>query len=126
MAMTNAGALLLAKALLSENIQSFSNANARLGVGDSSTAFSVSHTDLLGASKLRKPVDEGYPIRNEREITFRARFEQGEANFTWNEWGIFNASSGGDMLLREVENLGTKNSSQVWQFTVVVTITPGV
>lgn len=102
----------------------FNNANAYIGVGDSSTAFSAAHTDLQAASnKLRKAMDATYPSGGSNVITFRSTFATGDANFAWNEWGIFNGSSGGTMLVRKVESLGTKTSAQTWQFTVVVTFT---
>ena len=57
-----------------------------------------------------------------RALTFRSLFGTGDANFAWNEWGVFNASSSGTMLNRKVESLGTKTSAQSWQLTVTLTI----
>jgi hypothetical protein len=100
----------------------FNNANAYLGVGDSSTAFAAGQTDLQAATnKLRKAMDATYPQVAGNVQTFRATFGTSEANFAWNEWGIFNASSGGTMMNRKVESLGTKTSAQSWQITVTLT-----
>jgi hypothetical protein len=55
-------------------------------------------------------------------LTFRASFGTSEANFAWNEWGIFNAATGGTMMTRKVESLGTKTSSQSWQITTTITV----
>lgn len=99
----------------------FNSANAHLGVGDGTTAFSASQVDLTGTNKVRKPMNSGYPQVSAPTITFAAAFSGSEANFTWNEWGIFNASSGGVMMLRTVENLGTKSSGAVWELVVSIT-----
>lgn len=100
----------------------FNNANAYIGVGDSTTAFSAAHTDLQAASnKLRKAMDATYPTLATNVQTFRSTFSTSEANFAWQEWGVFNASSGGTMMNRKVESLGTKTSAQSWQITVTIT-----
>jgi hypothetical protein len=100
----------------------FNAANAHLGVGDSSAAFDVSQTDLQAASnKLRKAMDATYPSRSGNVVTYRATFGTSEANFAWNEVGVFNAVSGGQMLSRLVSALGTKTSSASWQLTLTQT-----
>jgi hypothetical protein len=102
----------------------FNNANSYIGVGDSTTAFAVSQTDLVAATnKLRKAMDSTYPQGASNVITWRSTFATGDANYAWQEWGVFNASSSGTMLNRKVESLGTKTSAQTWQFTVTLTFT---
>lgn len=124
MPLTNAGRDLIAADILGETIVPFNNLNARLGVGDSATAFTQADTDLIAAvNKLRKGMDATYPTRATNVITLRSTFSTVEANFTWNEWGTFNAATGGTMLQRKVEALGTKTSAQSWQFTVTLTVT---
>lgn len=103
----------------------FSSVNARLGVGNGTTAFAVSQTDLQGSSKFRKGMDAGYPIIASPKLTFKSTFAQSEANFPWNEWGIFNAASGGVMLNRVVEANGTKQSNQTWVLEVEITFQIG-
>ena len=123
MALTNAARDLVAQALIGEAFTSFANANARIGVGDSSVAFGASQTDLQASTnKLRKAMEAAYPTRAGNALTFRSIFWTSEANFAWNEWGVFNAASGGTMLNRVVAVLGTKTSAQSWQFTVTVTV----
>jgi hypothetical protein len=122
MPLTTAGRTALAQAIINDSPVLFTNANARLGVGDSSTAFAVGQTDLVAASnKFRKAMETGYPLRSGATLTFRSIFLQAEANFTWNEWGVFNAASAGTMLSRKVENLGTKDNTQSWVLTVDIT-----
>jgi hypothetical protein len=121
MPFTNAYATFAAQATIGESVTLFNNANAYLGVGDGTTAFSASQTDLQGTNKVRKPMNSGYPSRSGNTVTFQATFGASEANFVWNEWGVFNAATGGVMLNRKVESLGTKASGTVWQFTVQLT-----
>lgn len=123
MALTNAARDLIAQALIGEAFTSFANANARIGVGDSSAAFAAAQTDLQASTnKLRKAMEAAYPSRVGNALTFRSVFGTSEANFAWNEWGVFNAASSGTMLNRIVASLGTKTSAQSWQFTVTVTV----
>lgn len=126
MPLTNAGRDDIAKALVADSFTAFSNANARIGVGDSNTAFAVGQTDLQAASnKFRKAMEATYPSRAGNVLTFRSLFATGDANFAWEEWGVFNAGSGGTMLSRKVEALGTKTSAQSWQMTVDLTVNIG-
>lgn len=67
-------------------------------------------------------MDATYPQIAGNVLTFRATFATGDANFAWNEWGVFNAASAGVMLNRKVEALGTKTASQSIQLTVTVTV----
>lgn len=101
----------------------YTNANANIGVGDSSTAAAVSQTDLQAASnKLRKAMDATFPTVANGVYTFRSTFGTSDANFAWAEWAVFNASATGRMLNRAVSALGTKTSAQSWQLTVTITI----
>lgn len=122
MALTNAGRDHMVQATIGAGVTAFNNANSYIGVGDSTTAFSASHTDLQAASnKFRKAMDATYPSGGANVITFRSTFATGDANFAWQEWAVFNASTSGTMLNRKVESLGTKTSAQTWQFTVTLT-----
>jgi len=124
MGMTLVGKELIAKALMGDTFTNYNNTNACLGVGDSNVAFADTQTDLQAATnKLRKGMDATYPTRAVREITWKATFESADANWAWLENGVFNAASAGEMLARDVENLGTKASGAVWVFTKKGTIT---
>lgn len=126
MGMTEAFRDHLAKAALGEAVTDYDSANARLGVGDSNTAFSAGQTDLQAATnKLRRPMEATYPQRSGNIMTFRSLFGTGEANFAWQEWAVFNAAAAGTMMCRKVESLGTKTSAQSWQFTATITINAG-
>lgn len=127
MALVTAGRDALVKALINASGFTFyNNANAHLGVGNGTTAFSAAHTDLQGASKTRKAMDATYPTdppSPANRWTFRSTFATGDANYAWEEWAVFNASTSGTMLSRKVENLGTKTSAATWQLTVTIDLT---
>lgn len=124
MGLTNAFRDHVAADVIGEAITEFNNANAHLGVGDSTTAFAASQTDLQAATnKLRKAMEATYPQRATNVLTFRSLFGTGEANFAWEEWGVFNASAAGVMMSRKVETLGTKTSAQSWELTATITLT---
>jgi hypothetical protein len=120
------GANLLWTALIGGAITAFSNANARLGVGDSNTAAAVSQTDLQAATnKTRVAMDGGYPSVSTNQTQWRSTFGSGVAEWAggWQEWAIFNAASGAtSMLNRVVANLGVKGASTTWQLLVTTTL----
>lgn len=124
MPITDAGRNHLIQSGIGAAVTAFNNANAYLGVGDSTTAFSAAHTDLQASTnKLRKAMDATYPSGAANVIAFRSTFATSDANFAWQEWAVFNASSAGTMLSRKVESLGTKTSAQTWQLTGTLTVT---
>ncbi|MPZ36681.1 MAG: hypothetical protein GEU95_01240 [Rhizobiales bacterium] len=126
MPLTNAGRDYLAQAAINDSPTFFDNANARIAVGDSNAAFAVGQIDLQAvANKIRKGMEASYPQRAANVLTFRSVYADSEANFVWNEWGVFNDAAAGVMLNRKVENLGTKTSAAVWQLTVTLTVTIG-
>lgn len=110
------------------NVTAFDDTYAHIGVGTSSTAAAANQTDLQGASKHREVVDSSYPSHTDgttsgsASIVFKATFETGDANFAWEEWGIFNDVSSGRMLNRKVQSFGTKTSSDEWALTVTITL----
>jgi hypothetical protein len=124
MALTTAGRDFMVASTHAAAATPFNNTNTYIGVGDSTTAFSAAHTDLQAATnKFRKVMDATYPQVVANVVTYRATFGTSEANYAWQEWGVFNASSAGTMLSRKVESLGTKTSAQTWVFTVTLTTT---
>lgn len=103
----------------------FNNANARIGVGDSTTAAAAAQTDLQAATnKTYKAMDGGYPTYgSSQQIVFRSTFASGDANYAWQEFVVDNGSGAAKTLNRLVSNQGTKASGQSWQITVTITIT---
>ena len=124
MAFTTAGFAAIAGLLISDGTTPFNVTNAYLGVGDDSTAFDPSQTDLnptVSGNKLRQLVSTA-PTRTGAAIVFTCNFTTGQANWQWNENGIFNAASSGTMLTRKVETLVTKTSAATATFTKTLTI----
>ena len=124
------GASALWQRLIGTGVTAFDNSNAYIGVGDSSTAAAATQTDLQAVTnKQREAMDATYPQHTDgtssssnAQITFKSTFETGDANFTWSEWGIFNASTSGRMLNRKVFSGGTKTSSDTWSLTITITL----
>lgn len=112
----------------------FDNANAALGVGDSSAAPAATQTDLQGAAsptnKIRKPMLATYPLHTDGVvagsalISFKTTFATTEANFQWNEWAIFNSATAGAgrMLNRRVVTMVTKTSAVALDLQVDLTL----
>ena len=126
MALVNAGRDFIAQAIVNDASPTFYNAtNARLGVGDSATAYAAAQVDLQAASNKFRKLVTGAPGRAANVLTFVATFATGEANFAWNEIGVFNtATAAQGMLCRVVQSLGTKASGD-WTLTHTVSITVG-
>lgn len=101
----------------------FSNANARIGVGDSAAAESAGQTDLQASTnKLFKAMSASYPQVSGASITFRAAFTGAEANYAWNEFAVDNGSGPAKRLNRKVSAQGTKTSGQTWTVDLTITL----
>ena len=128
MPMTNNGAIFAAAQMIGgDGVPTLANGVAYLGVGDSTTAFSASHVDLQGTNKLRKLCTAVSRGAGTAVLTFVTTFGTTEANWAWEEFGIFNSSNatgttGTGMFSRKVQSLGTKTSASSWQFTVTGTV----
>lgn len=123
MPLLNSGRDFIATAIMNDGPPTFfTNANAHLAVGNGADAFDETDTDLQGASKARKAMESTYPQRTNNTLVFRSLFGTSDANFAWEEWGVANASSGGTLLNRKIEPLGTKQNTQSWQLTATLTV----
>jgi hypothetical protein len=130
MSLTNAGTTLLAAAAVGATYTPYNNANANIGVGDSTAAFAKTQTGLQASSNTYfQPMDTGFPTASGTTLVFQATFGLTVANFAWQEIGLFNAPSSpgtagsGTMLNRFLQSVGTKLSSQSWQLVVTITVT---
>jgi len=101
----------------------FDNANAFIGVGDSSAAAVATQTGLQAATnKLYKALDASYPTITGQVTRWRATFGSAEANFAWNELTVANGNSDAAVNLnRKVSAQGTKVSGQTWQLDLDIT-----
>lgn len=102
----------------------FNNANAYLGVGDSTDAEDPADTNLQAATnKVRVGMNVSFPTYGTgQEIEFQSDFDGDTANFDWNEFGTFNHASAGTMLNRKVSDQGTKTAGQTWRLTMTITV----
>lgn len=118
----NEGITRLLNLLTGTTTNPYNNANARLGVGNSTTAAAATQTALQGASQLFKAMDATYPQVSGQTVTFRATFGGTDANFAWEEFSIDNGSTPNENLNRRVQSLGTKSSGSTWVLTATITI----
>lgn len=101
----------------------YNNANAQLGVGDSSTAEAATQTDLQALSnKTWKAMEASYPSRVNQTITFRSVFGSADANYAWNEFSVRNGATADKNLNRKVSAQGTKASGQTWTLDLSITL----
>lgn len=104
----------------------YNNTNAQLGVGDSTTAASVSQTDLQAATnKTYKAMSASFPAAGgagTRRMDFKAQFASGDANYDWREFVLRNGATDLTDMSRVVSTQGTKASGQTWDLTETVTI----
>jgi hypothetical protein len=109
----------------------FNASNARIGVGDGTTAPSRDQTGLQGTNKYWKLVDSAPSIEQDTgvspptyRIVFTATFGGDEANFSWQEMTVVNAANDdGQNLNRLVQNFGTKTSGTTWVATCRIRLT---
>ena len=97
------------------------NTNARIGVGNDGTAPAATQTGLLGASKLYKAMNAGYPQKSGQQSIFQSDFITGEAEWAWLEEAIDNGSVALIDLCRQNTSLDTKPAGQTWRLTGTIT-----
>lgn len=102
----------------------YNNANAQLGVGDSTTAAAATQTDLQAATnKLYKGMEAGFPTSGStQKATWKSSFGSSEANFAWQEFSLRNGATADKNLNRKVQAEGTKTSGQTWTLTLDITL----
>lgn len=121
MPLTDAGAAAAARLVAGDGtIAAFNASNAYVGIGDSTTAFASSQTDLQGTNKTRKLVDSVTINGGGASVDYTATFGLSQANYSWSEIAVFNASTSGTMLSRKVISLPAKTSLEQWTITATV------
>lgn len=120
----NEGIQLALDLLIGAGGTAYNNANAYLGVGDSSTAEAAAQTGLQASSnKTYKAMQATYPSRATQTVTWRAVFGSADANYAWNEFTIVNGSGdNGTNLNRKVSAQGTKAVGQTWTLDMTLTL----
>ncbi|MHB1418491.1 MAG: hypothetical protein ACYCX4_02725 [Bacillota bacterium] len=120
----NDGITLLLNLLIGAAGTAYNNANARIGVGDSTTAAAATQTGLQAAvNKAWKAMDATYPQVAGQTVTFRSTFGVAEANYAWKEFTVVNAADDtGTNLNRKVEDHGVKASGDSWVISLTISI----
>lgn len=99
---------------------------AHIGVGSGTDAVAVGQTRLnIGGtgSALLKACDATFPSRSGLVLTYRATFGTAEANFTWNEAGIFNGTVNGTSIMFNRVIIGPFGKSSSVSIVYTTTIT---
>lgn len=101
----------------------FTNAEAQIGIGDSSTAAAAGQTDLQAATnKTYKAMDASFPTSGtSQQAAFKSTFTTTDANYAWNEF-VVRRSTGTLCLDRGVFSGGTKTSAGTWVPTVTLSM----
>lgn len=103
----------------------FNEANAVLGVGDSTAAAAAGQTGLqANTNKAYSLVEAGYPTYGtNQQATWRTTFGTTEANFSWQEFVVANGSSSSAITLnRKVSDQGIKVSGSSWRLSLTITL----
>lgn len=111
------------KLITGQSSNTFSNAQAQIGIGDSSTAASAGQTDLQAATnKTYVAMDASFPsVPSAGAVQFKSTFGTSSANYAWAEFVVKHGTSG-ICLDRGVSAMGTKASGTTWVSTLTLTI----
>ena len=102
----------------------YDNTNARIGVGDSSTAEDETQTGLQAVTnKNFQGMKTGYPKTPgadamAQKAVFRSVFADGQAEFAWEEFTIDNGNTRNKNMVRIVASKGTKSSGEEWEVEI--------
>lgn len=91
-----------------------------MAVGTNNTTPSASQTDVQAIAGVREALDSTTVVGN--TITYVASFEAGKGTGALVEAGIFNNSTGGDMLCRTVFPVVNKGADDVMAITWTITL----
>lgn len=118
----NEGITRLQNLLIGGGGTAYGNANAWLGVGNSSGSVTAVQTGLSGAAVAYSAMEGGYPSISNQTTTWRSVFDGGEANFSWQEFTVANGSGNAEENLnRRVSDQGIKASGTTWTLDLAIT-----
>jgi len=95
---------------------------SHMALGSSTTAAAAGQTDLASVLGSREALDSTTLTGSNKAVAYVSSFEAGDATGAVTEAGIFNASSGGDMLCRTVFSVVNKGADDVMSITWTVTL----
>jgi hypothetical protein len=140
--LTTAGLQRITNLIIGSGAAAFTSTQSVVGVGDTSTAATVSDTDLgaaTGSTHRWLQATDSAPTAVNGVLTAVSTFASANGNFAWNEWcwvvstGTITAagvlidsthpgSTGNQILNHKIASLGTKASGASWVFTTTVTL----
>jgi len=94
---------------------------SHMALGSGTTAPAAGQTDLVSILGSREALDSSTVSSN--TITYVASFEAGDGTGAVTEAGIFNASTGGDMLCRTTFSVVNKEADDTMSVTWTITLT---
>lgn len=101
----------------------YDNTNAYLIVGTGVGAATATDTEATFTAGVVQGMEAGYPTYGTSQaITWKASYDGDTANQAWQEFGVLNAATGGDLLNRKVSDQGTKTTGQVWDLELQITL----
>jgi hypothetical protein len=99
------------------------NVMSHMALGSGTTAAGAAQTDLVSLLGSREALDSTTILGdNNEKVQYVASFEAGDATGAVTEAGIFNGSTGGDMLCRTVFPVVNKASDDTMAITWTITL----
>lgn len=105
----------------SDSTNYYTNALARVGVGNGTAAADPTQTGLQGGSTQFEAMDATYPLHTTQKINLKGTFPDTFAEFSWEEGTADNGNSSNKNLNRLVQTKGTKPSGEVWTSEIQIT-----
>lgn len=99
----------------------YTNALARMGVGNGTAAVVDTQTALQGGSSAFVAMESTFPSRTNQRVDFKGSFADGVAEFGWEEFSIDNGVTPNANLQRLLASKGTKGTGEVWTAEVQIT-----
>lgn len=111
------------KLITGQSANTFTNALATIGIGDSATVAAAGQTDLQAATnKTYKAMNGSYPtVPASGSVQFQSTFANADANYAWQEFVVKHATSA-ICIDRGVASMGTKAAGTSWTVTVTLSI----
>lgn len=106
-----------------QSANTFSSAQALIGIGDSGTVADAGQADLQAATnKTYRAQNSGFPsVPSAGAVQFQSTFGSSDANYTWSEF-VVKQSTSAICIDRGVSAMGTKAAGTTWTVTVTLSI----
>jgi len=100
----------------------YTNALARVGVGNSAAAVVATQTALQGGSTAFAAMEATFPLSTTTaRVDFKSSFADGVGEFAWEEFTVDNGSTPNKNLQRVLASKGTKSAGEVWTAEIRIT-----